>query len=148
MSLVFHKGDAVYPLGSDYKIIAHICNNVGVWGGGFTAPLTTRWNKVKSAYKSLRNRKLGFVQFVQVEENITVANMIAQVFHRNNGPPIRYDAVRRSLKIVAKRALKYNASIHMPRIGCGLAGGTWAEIEIIIKSELINLGIQVNVYDL
>lgn len=37
-------------------------------------------------------------------------------------PPIRYDAVRQCLKEVALFAIDHKASVHMPRIGCGLAG--------------------------
>jgi len=37
--------------------------------------------------------------------------------------------------------------VHMPRIGCGLAGGKWEKIEPIILSELIDKGINVFVYD-
>jgi hypothetical protein len=36
----------------------------------------------------------------------------------------------------------------MPRIGCGLAGGKWEEIEPIIDEELISIGVVVTVYDL
>jgi hypothetical protein len=36
----------------------------------------------------------------------------------------------------------------MPRIGCGLAGGTWDQIEMIIREELIARNIAVYVYDL
>jgi len=35
----------------------------------------------------------------------------------------------------------------MPRIGCGLAGGKWEEIESIISDELTSQGIEVSVYE-
>ena len=38
-------------------------------------------------------------------------------------PPIRYEAVEKCLEKLSYDTLKLNASIHMPRIGCGLAGG-------------------------
>lgn len=44
--------------------------------------------------------------------------------------------------------MEQKASIHMPRIGCGLAGGKWEVIEQIIKEELIDKEIAVTVYDL
>lgn len=148
MSLNIKIGDAVYPTGSENKIIAHICNNVGAWGGGFTKPLTRRWVQPKFNYRQLKKRELGSVQFISVELDITVANMIGQVFHHRQGPPIRYDAVRKALKTVAQEALRNEASIHMPRIGCGLAGGKWSEIEPIVYEELVNAGVHVYVYDL
>lgn len=63
-------------------------------------------------------------------------------------PPIRYEAVREGLKRVAQEAKSLGASVHMPRIGCGLAGGRWEEIEPIIEQELLGKGIAVTVYDL
>jgi hypothetical protein len=36
----------------------------------------------------------------------------------------------------------------MPRIACGLAGGTWDKVEPILQEEVIARGIPVRVYDL
>jgi len=33
---------------------------------------------------------------------------------------------------VALKAVALETSVHMPRIGCGLAGGKWEKIETII----------------
>jgi hypothetical protein len=35
----------------------------------------------------------------------------------------------------------------MPRIGCGLAGGKWEQIEPIIERTLLNKNVEVYVYD-
>lgn len=35
----------------------------------------------------------------------------------------------------------------MPRIGCGLAGGTWDKIEPLIKDAITSIEIPVIVYD-
>ena len=53
-----------------------------------------------------------------------------------------------SLESVSKFAHEHQASVHMPRIGAGLAGGNWSTIEKIIKDTLVAAGIEVNVYDL
>ena len=76
--------------------------------------------------------------------------MIGQkgIRHTKAGPPIRYKAAEQCLSKVAEGAIELGASIHMPRIGCGLAGGTWAEIEPIIFRQLCNRGPAVYVYDL
>jgi hypothetical protein len=63
-------------------------------------------------------------------------------------PPIRYEAVKQTLEKVATFAGDNKASVHMPRIGCGLAGGTWDKMEPIIYESLVHSGIHVNVYDL
>lgn len=65
----------------------------------------------------------------------------------NNIPPVRYDAIRSCLLQAAKFAQGMNATVHMPRIGCGLAMGTWDKIEPIIKETLIANGLDVYVYN-
>lgn len=149
------KGDATKPPGDGNKIIVHVCNDIGGWGRGFVVALSQRWpqpeREFRKWYQSKENFSLGEAQFVQVEENIWVANMVGQ---RNIKPdkegnlPVRYDAIAKALSKVAVFATENNASVHMPRIGCGLAGGTWDKMEPIIKKELIDRTIPVTVYDL
>ncbi len=62
-------------------------------------------------------------------------------------PPIRYEAVKECLEMVAQYAAEKKASVHMPRIGCGLAGGTWDNIEPLITDSFIDREIAVTVYD-
>ena len=62
-------------------------------------------------------------------------------------PPVRYEAIRKGLQRVRELAIAHKASIHMPRMGAGLAGGNWDLIAEIIESELCVHGLQVTVYD-
>src|SRR4051794_21518535 len=64
----------------------------------------------------------------------------------SSGPPIRYEAVAECLAGVAVKACDLGASVHMPRIGCGLAGGDWAKIEPLIERQLVANGVDVTVY--
>jgi O-acetyl-ADP-ribose deacetylase (regulator of RNase III) len=84
---------------------------------------------------------------VGVEDDIWVANMIGQegTIGMSERPPIRYTAVRQALLNINTVAHRTNASIHMPRIGCGLAGGKWEEIQKIIEDVV---SVDVYVYDL
>lgn len=43
--------------------------------------------------------------------------------------------------------IERGASVHMLRIGCGLAGGKWSRIEPLITERLVKRGIAVTVYD-
>ena len=151
----YTKGDATAPQSEGNKIIVHICNDIGGWGKGFVMAISKRWKKPENQYrewfKSKDGFELGKVQFVQVEEDLSVANLIGQ--HKinkdeNGNAPIRYNAIEDGLKEVALFAKENNASIHMPRIGCGLAGGKWEMIEpIIILKTLSENNIEVTVYD-
>lgn len=154
MNVQYQKGDATNPQGEGNKIIVHICNDIGGWDKGFVVALSKKWSKPEKQYrqwyKSGEIFLLGEVQFVPIESAITVANMIAQhdIQVLNGIPPIRYEAVRKGLKKVAAFAQQNNASVHMPRIGAGLAGGKWEIIEDIIRDELTTQNILVTVYDL
>jgi len=149
-------GDATDPVGDGPKIIVHVCNDIGGWGRGFVVALSKSWPEPEQRYRAWQRGEekipfaLGEVQFVQVAENIWVANMIGQHDVRTIGgvPPVRYDAIRKALKRVAAEAAQLKASIHMPRIGCGLAGGKWEEVGRIVEQELTNKSVPVTVYDL
>ncbi len=147
-------GDATDPNVKGNKIIVHICNDIGGWGKGFVMAISKRWkepeHEYRKWYKSKENFLLGEVQFVKVEDGIWVSNMIGQ--HKinkdeNGNAPIRYEAIKAGLEKVAQFAKENNASVHMPRIGCGLAGGTWEKVEPLIKDSLLNANIPTYVYD-
>ncbi|HVM60192.1 MAG TPA: macro domain-containing protein [Verrucomicrobiae bacterium] len=144
-------GDATQPIGAGNKIIAHVCNDIGAWGAGFVLAVSRRWPLAREAYlaqKQDRGLVLGTVGIVKVEDTVWVANMVGQHgIHSQRGvPPIRYDALRRCLAGVAAHARDLRATIHMPRIACGLAGGRWEMVEPLIREELA--GLEVFVYDL
>jgi O-acetyl-ADP-ribose deacetylase (regulator of RNase III) len=65
----------------------------------------------------------------------------------SKGVPVRYEAIDAALVVLADRAAELGASVHMPRIGCGLAGGTWSRVEPLIEERLVLRGIPVTVYD-
>ncbi|MBA3680353.1 MAG: macro domain-containing protein [Bacteroidetes bacterium] len=148
------KGDATSPSDTGNKIIVHVCNDIGGWGKGFVMAISKKWKEPEKAYREWFSKKdnfqLGEVQFVKVETDLWIANLIGQ--HKinedeNNDPPIRYDAIENGLNKVSDFAKSINASIHMPRIGCGLAGGKWDKMEPIIKRTLLEKENPVTVYD-
>ena len=146
-------GDATNPQTEKRAIIVHVCNDVGAWGAGFVMALSKKWKQPEAEYRRMSTtvRKLGHVQFVPVENNIIVANLIGQhnIKSNENGvPPINYAAVEVGLDKIFKFAKTTGASIHMPRIGCGLAGGSWEIMELIINRTLCNHDVEVYVYDL
>lgn len=146
-------GDATAPL-STPAIIAHVCNDLGAWGRGFVLALSRRWPQLPELYRqhlaAFPTHPLGSVQFLTVEPDLQVANMIAQhgIRPSASGPPIRYAALRQCLTAVATQARLSNATVHLPRIGCGLAGGTWDRVGPLIVETLSVHDIPVVVYDL
>lgn len=151
----YTKGDATVPQAKGIKIIAHICNNLGGWGKGFVLAISKKWETPEIAYRkwhrerATNNFELGNIQMVETDQFIYVCNMIAQQGMKtgSNGVPIRYEALEKCLEKLAIEAKSLNASIHMPRIGCGLAGGKWEMVEPIIFETLSKNDIEVTVYD-
>lgn len=156
MMLKYLVGDCIYPEVEGEKIIVHVCNDEGKWGRGFVLSISRRWSKPESTYRKMYKQqglRLSEVQFVRVEHDIIVANLVGQrgiagSSVKSNQPPIRYDALAEGLVKVADKAIELNATVHMPRIGCGLAGGDWTIVQALINTILGDRGIRVYVYDL
>jgi len=150
------KGDATEPIQKP-AMICHMCNDIGKWGKGFVLALSNKWPVTREKYiawhKGLITNysldlPLGELQSVKVEDDIWVYNMIAQegIYTKDGKPPIRYEALAKCLITIHVIACMKKRSIHMPRIGCGLAGGEWDKVK-----NLINLTLSehdVYVYDL
>ncbi len=156
-SIEYVEGDATAPIGRGPKVITHIVSDTGGWGKGFVTAISRRWRAPERQYRRWHKGEgehpfaQGEVAFVEVEAHgpLWIANMLAQVgiYPKKGVPPVRYESVRTCLARVRAFALEHGASVHMPRIGCGLAGGTWDKISAIIEDELSEHGVPVVVYD-
>ena len=147
-------GDATRPKGSGNKIIAHVCNDIGGWGRGFVLAVSRRWKKPEEEYRRWHAQRndfaLGEVQLVEVESGLWVANMVGQhdIHTRGGVPPVRYEALEQCLTKLALLAREHHASVHMPRIACGLAGGTWEKVQPIVRRTLGAHDVDTFVYSL
>lgn len=156
------KGDAARPLeyGHDYPngplAILHVCNNQGGWGKGFSGALSKQYPEAEIEYRSQwaedgPGLKLGEVQLVSIGAASWIANMVAQDGYRRPGNlvPLNYKSLENCLLFVANffKSQTGSLSFHMPRIGCGLGGGTWEDVEPVIQRTLVASGFNVTVYD-
>lgn len=146
--------DATRPRGDGPKVIAHIVNDVAAsWHGGFSNSLRRQYPAAAddfTAWTSTRRseQELGAVHFFDASDEITIASMVAQQgFGRSKHPRIRYAALREALGVVALHALDRGASVHMPLIGTGQAGGSWPVVEELVAEALVEAGVDVTVYE-
>jgi len=145
-------GGATQPIGATSAAIIHVCNDVGAWGAGFVLAISKRWPEPEKAFRASKYHGLGDCQPVFVGPGLWVINMYAQGGIRRLDDlsiPLRYDALVQCLRNIHDWAVFGEvASIHMPRIGCGLAGGSWRIVEAIIQEYLCCSALEVYVYDL
>lgn len=131
----------------------HICNDSFKCGAGFIVPLYNRYPQTKQKYLALQKHfrviPQGYV-LVTKESDLTIFNCVAQVgiFSVNNPVPFKPKSLALALISIEEylTANDVSATILMPRIGCGLAKGRWADIEPIIQQYLNRFN--VNVYTL
>jgi hypothetical protein len=147
-------GDATQPRGTGPKIICQVVNDRAVkWSPrGFVAAVRRRWPAAQDAYSSWvvrvpQSERLGKVHLWSLDD-VTIASMVAQVgWGPSPVPRIRYSALAHCLAQVSHQARESSASVHMPRIGTGQAGGSWDVIEEILSDELLARGVPTIIYD-
>jgi Zn-dependent peptidase ImmA (M78 family)/O-acetyl-ADP-ribose deacetylase (regulator of RNase III) len=148
-------GDATKPRSKSRAIIAHIVNDRAPrWGAGFASVIRREWPEVQDDFVrwTAQNRqlfKLGNVHRFDVSDRLTIVQMISQ---HGYGPSIRsrlrYTALDACLQRLATIALECDATVHMPRIGTGQAGGAWEIVEELLDRHLTSRGISLTVYSL
>jgi hypothetical protein len=150
------RGNALEPRGTGSKLIVHIVNDATPnWGGGgFAQAVRTKWPVIQEDFKAWAAAdrsalSLGNVRITKIDEQTIIASMICQKgYGPSTKPRIRYAALRKCLATVAESATKERVSAHMPRIGCGQAGGSWEIVQELVESSLCAGSIPVTVYDL
>jgi O-acetyl-ADP-ribose deacetylase (regulator of RNase III) len=137
-------------------LVAHVVNDRGGWGKGFVLAISKRWPQAEKDYrdwaKSARREDAssppfqpGEILITKVEAALGVAHLLAQrdYIAPDNPTPLSYEALTQCLRKLAGIAAARSASIHMPRIGAGLAGGDWSRIRRIIEQELGHLRVYI-----
>ncbi|MGO9267977.1 MAG: ImmA/IrrE family metallo-endopeptidase [Candidatus Binataceae bacterium] len=153
-AITYLKGDASEPRGGGTRLLVQVVNDSALtWGGGFSLMLRKKWPSLQQAFRRWAvergNLKLGNVHLEKVNDTLYLASMVAQHgYGQSLMPRIRYLALRDSLHRVGEIAAQRAATVHMPRIGCGLAGGSWNIVGELVAETMYSQGTRVFVYDL
>jgi O-acetyl-ADP-ribose deacetylase (regulator of RNase III) len=160
--ITYVLGDATSPKTGGSVLLPHICNDAGGWGKGYVLAISRHWSEPELAFREWAATgndqglhdmpyQLGEIQVVQVTENpyTAVVNMVAQAGYRptyeDDGKRyVDYDALSVCLTKLQVWATVFGCSVHMPKIGAGLGGGSWETIETLIRLYLA--GTDVTVY--
>lgn len=148
-------GDATSPQVDGKAVIAHIVNDkTPNWGRGFGLALAKRWPQAREEFRrwtlsDKNNLRLGRTHATKLTDKLYAFQMVAQRGYKPGPRPlIRYQHLDSCLGHLATFAAGRSASVHMPLIGTGYAGGRWSVIEEIIRERLTKLGVPVTVYGL
>ncbi len=154
-TLKYIYGDVTQPRGDKRKVIVHVVNNrARSWGGrGVAIAIAKAWPSAHRDYKhwassNTEARKLGSLWLSPITENDSVASLVCQSgYGESIKPRIRYAALHKCLEKLGTKLQDLHASAHMPRIGCGQAGGSWNVVEEMVITSLCRRKIDVTVYD-
>jgi len=154
-SLTLLRGNALEPRGAGDKIIAHIVNDkTPNWGAGFGRAIKKEYPLAQKDFSDWVTRNpndyfLGNVHISTMSDELSVVHMIAQHgYGESTKPRIRYDALKNCLERLKDIALSRGASVHMPPIGTGYAGGNWSYILELIDEILVRNNVGVTIYAL
>jgi hypothetical protein len=151
--ITYVQGDLFKLINNDYPVlIPHVCNNQNKWGRGFVVGLINnylhartefdQWAKDGHYFDRHQHQVLpyglGYTQIVEVDHNVYVANMIAQVFYVHDGSirqtrPLYYNKLCDCMEQVADFCNDNHVRILAPKFGSELAGGSWEFVEKLIE---------------
>ncbi len=156
-SISYVAGDATRPRGRGSRLIAHVVNNQARrWARhSFAGQLAQTYPHAAFLFSTWvlddpAHLRLGSVHFGAVpDQDITVASMVAQYgYGPSDEMRLRYEALEACLRTVAEHAARLDASVHLPRIGTGQAGGRWSVVRELIDRTLCRHHVPVTVYTL
>lgn len=135
------KGDLIeLAKQGEFNIIVHGCNCLNIMGGGIARIIKEQFPEAFEAdrecelftHERLGNISIGFNDLY----NLTIVNAYTQYRPAANSLEVAvdYDAVRSCMKKIKQQFS--GKKIGMPKIGCGLANGSWQIVSKIISEEL------------
>jgi O-acetyl-ADP-ribose deacetylase (regulator of RNase III) len=152
--ITYLRGDATRPRGGGAQILTQVVNDGAfTWGAGFSLAVREKWPVAQRDFRLWaeheRNLRLGNVHVANVDDKFAIVSMIAQHgFGPSPKPRIRYMALKACLEKVGNLAAERGATVHMPKIGSGQAGGSWNIIREFVQEAICARGANVNVYEL
>lgn len=149
------RGDALRPRGDGVRIIAHVVNDrAHRWGGGFALAVRKRYPDAQIDFSNWVHEDparlcLGASRIFAIREDLFLFSMVAQEgYGPSRQPRIRYQQLEVCLEALVNAARHQGATVHVPRIGCGQAGGSWSIVGELVDHALCRQGVGVTVYDL
>lgn len=147
MSYIEIKGDLIkLAKEGKFDVISHGCNCFVTMGAGIALSMRTHFNaleedKLYDLTCDFEIEKLGNIYFYS-QERVTIVNAYTQYYP---GPNLDYEALTLCMRKI--NSIFKGKKIGLPQIGCGIAGGNWDLVKLIIQEELKDCDVTVVIYD-
>jgi O-acetyl-ADP-ribose deacetylase (regulator of RNase III) len=126
-----------------FDVIAHGCNCQCTMGSGIAKEIRKVFPgayTVDCKTKKGDASKLGSCTVAHYSK-VDVVNCYTQIRYGKRGTYVNYDAVRSCMKWINDNYK--GKKVGLPKIGCGLAGGSWGVVRLIIEEELTDVDLTV-----
>ena len=145
------EGDVLLALEKgELDVVLHGCNCQGGFGSGIAGQIARKWPHVRDAYLRLHRSGgtiLGFFQPVLIGNDQFIVNAGTQDRYMPRGVVhADYDAINDVLESLKLYTTNKHQRIGIPKIGSGLAGGDWEEVERIALKHFSDRDITVYIY--
>lgn len=145
-------GDILSNISSDtFTVICHQTNCRGVAGAGLAKAIRERFPNWYNAYRLVASPDmLGNAQFTPTDDSFdcVICNLYGQLNLGRDRRYTDYNALRHSLQTLRhwlnKLGITEDYEIRLPYgLGCGLAGGSWDVVSVIIEETLHGLNYKI-----
>ena len=141
------KGDLIaLAKNGHFDVIIHGCNCFNVMGAGIAKQIREHFPEAYLADKrSVKGSKSKLGTYTYSLGSVIVINAYTQ--YRPRRGAVDYEAIQQVFKKLNSAKVLYGASIGIPLIGCGLAGGNWHKVKQIINEATPDLNITLVKYN-
>jgi O-acetyl-ADP-ribose deacetylase (regulator of RNase III) len=134
---------------SKFDVIGHGCNCFCTMKSGIAPQMADAFGcnnyKLESEEHKGDINKLGTIDWeifeTDIFNNVKVVNLYTQYRYGRDKAHVDYDAIRMCFRKMNHRFKEHH--IGLPKIGSGLAGGSWTMIKEIITDEFIDCNVTV-----
>tara|TARA_B100001057_G_C22864691_1_gene955991 strand:+ start:3841 stop:4305 length:465 start_codon:yes stop_codon:yes gene_type:complete len=133
-----------------FDLIVHGCNCFNTMGAGIAKMIKDNfigaWKADQKTKKGDRSKLGNYTSYIKSQNDNTLRIINAYTQYTYGGKsPVDYDAIRECFKKINSRYK--GKKVGIPKIGAGLAGGNWKQIEKIIDEETKDLKLTCVIYN-